>query len=40
MTEANAQEIIEAGATVLVAGSAVYKSKDIKATIKALHGRN
>ncbi|MBQ5586076.1 MAG: ribulose-phosphate 3-epimerase [Selenomonadaceae bacterium] len=40
VTEANAQEIIEAGATVLVAGSAVYKSKDIKATIKALHGRN
>ena len=39
VTEANAQEIIEAGATVLVAGSAVYKSKDIKATIKALHGR-
>ena len=40
VTEDNAQEIIEAGATVLVAGSAVYKSKDIKATIKALHGRN
>ena len=40
VTEANVQEIIEAGATVLVAGSAVYKSKDIKATIKALHGRN
>ena len=40
VTEANAQEIIDAGATVLVAGSAVYKSKDIPATIKALHGRN
>lgn len=38
VTEANAQEIIDAGATVLVAGSAVYKSKDIPATIKALHG--
>lgn len=38
VTEDNAQEIIDAGATVLVAGSAVYKSKDIPATIKKLHG--
>lgn len=40
VTEANAQEIIDAGVDVLVAGSAVYKSKDIPATIKALHGKN
>lgn len=39
VNEENAQSIIDAGATVLVAGSAVYKSKDIPATIKKLHGR-
>lgn len=39
VTEANAQSIIDAGATVLVAGSAVYKSQDIPKTIKALHGK-
>lgn len=39
VTETNAQEIIDAGVDVLVAGSAVYKSKDIPATIKALHGK-
>lgn len=39
VTVDNAQEIIDAGATVLVAGSAVYKSNDIPAAIKALHGR-
>lgn len=39
VTEANAQEIIDAGATVLVAGSAVYKSADIPGTIKKLHGK-
>lgn len=38
VNEENAQSIIDAGATVLVAGSAVYKSKDIPATIKKLHG--
>ena len=38
VNEENAQSIIDAGATVLVAGSAVYKSKDIAATIKKLHG--
>ncbi len=37
--ENNAQEIIDAGATVLVAGSAVYGSQDIPATIKKLHGK-
>ena len=36
--EDNAQEIIDAGATVLVAGSAVYGSRDIPATIRKLHG--
>lgn len=39
VTVDNAQEIIDAGATVLVAGSAVYKSNDIPAAIKALQGR-
>ncbi len=39
VNEENAQSIIDAGATVLVAGSAVDKSKDIPATIKKLHGR-
>ena len=39
VNEENAQSIIDAGATVLVAGSAVYNSKDIPATIKKLHGR-
>lgn len=39
VTETNAQEIIDAGVDVLVAGSAVYNSKDIPATIKALHGK-
>ena len=36
--EDNAREIIDAGATVLVAGSAVYGSRDIPATIRKLHG--
>lgn len=35
----NCQALIDAGATVLVAGSAVYKSQDIPATIKMLHGK-
>lgn len=34
----NAQEVIDAGANVLVAGSAVFKSDDYKATIDALRG--
>lgn len=34
----NCQDLIDAGATVLVAGSAVYKSQDIPDTIKKLHG--
>lgn len=38
VSETNAQEIINAGATVLVAGSAVYKSKNIEETIRRLHG--
>jgi len=38
VTEDNAQAIIAAGATVLVAGSAVYKSSDIPAAIRKLHG--
>lgn len=38
VTEDNAQAIIAAGATVLVAGSAVYKSGDIPAAIRKLHG--
>ncbi len=38
VTEDNAQAIIAAGATVLVAGSAVYKSGDISAAIRKLHG--
>ncbi|KPU43971.1 ribulose-phosphate 3-epimerase [Oxobacter pfennigii] len=32
----NIKEIIDAGANVIVAGSAVYKSKDIRATINSL----
>ena len=39
VNEENAQSIIDAGATVLVAGSAVNKSKDITATSIKLHGR-
>src|SRR5699024_4446377 len=34
----NAAEVIAAGANVLVAGSAVFKSDDYKATIDALRG--
>ena len=34
----NAGTIIEAGANVLVAGSAVFKSADYRANIKALRG--
>lgn len=36
--EDNAREVIEAGASALVAGSAIYKSKDPVNTIKILRG--
>lgn len=36
INEDNAQKVIDAGADVLVAGSCIFKSKDIKATIKKL----
>lgn len=39
VTVENVQEIIDAGATVIVAGSAVYESSDIPAAVRALHGR-
>lgn len=35
----NAQAVIDAGANVLVAGSAVFKADDYKATIDALRGK-
>ena len=34
----NAQQIIDMGADVLVAGSAVYGAEDVEAAIKGLHG--
>ena len=37
-TEANVQRALEAGANVLVAGSAVYGAEDIAARIEALRG--
>lgn len=36
VTESNAKALIDAGVDVLVAGSAVFQSKDMAATIKAL----
>lgn len=39
VTVENVQEIIDAGANVIVAGSAVYESSDIPAAVRALHGR-
>jgi len=36
INEENARDIVEAGADILVAGSAIYKSKDPAATIKKL----
>ena len=36
VTKANAAEIVRAGANVLVAGSAIFKSKDYAAEIKAI----
>jgi len=36
INEKNARDVIEAGANILVAGSAIYKSKDPAATIKKL----
>ena len=38
VTEENCKKIIAAGANVLVAGSTVYNSKDMTATIKTLRG--
>ena len=38
VTLENAQQIIDMGADVLVAGSAVYGSEDVEAAIKGLHG--
>lgn len=38
ITRENAAQVVEAGANVLVAGSAVYRSKDIKEAIEALRG--
>lgn len=38
VTVDNAQTIREAGATVLVAGSAVFKAEDMRAAIKAIRG--
>ncbi|MDA0239438.1 MAG: ribulose-phosphate 3-epimerase [Proteobacteria bacterium] len=38
VTPANCDSVIEAGANVLVAGSAVFGSDDFKATIEALRG--
>ena len=37
--ESNAQDVINAGANILVAGSAVFGSSDFKKTIAALRGR-
>lgn len=37
--ESNAQDVIDAGANILVAGSAVFGSSDFKKTIAALRGR-
>lgn len=36
ITDGNAAKVIEAGANVLVAGSYIYKSKDIKEAVKSL----
>ncbi len=36
VTEVNAKQLVDAGVDVLVAGSAVFNSKDMAATIKAL----
>ena len=38
ITEANVGEVIKAGANVIVAGSAVFKAKDMAATIGRLRG--
>ena len=38
VTLENAQQIIDMGADVLVAGSAVYGAEDVEAAIKGLHG--
>lgn len=38
--ESNAQDVIDAGANILVAGSAVFGSSDFKTTIKNLRGRD
>lgn len=40
ITEENAIEVVEAGASILVAGSTVYNSKDPKRTIEILKGTN
>ena len=38
VTEENVKDVISAGANVIVAGSAVFKSRDMAATIAALRG--
>ena len=38
ITEDNVKDVISAGANVIVAGSAVFRSPDMKATIKRLRG--
>lgn len=40
INENNAQDVVNAGADILVAGSAIYKSKDPAAVIKKLKGNN
>ena len=38
ITEGNVKDVISAGANVIVAGSAVFRSPDMKATISRLRG--
>ena len=40
ITEENASKVVEAGASILVAGSTVYNSKNPKKTIEKLRGTN
>ena len=38
ITEENVRDVIAAGANVIVAGSTVFRSADMRATIRRLHG--